>query len=193
MALSEIDRELLQQCLARKAGSWEAFVDRFLGLVVHVINHTAQSRSIRLRVDDAEDLAAEVFFTLVKEDFAILRRFRRESSLATYLSVIARRVVVRELLRRRSNVTSGDMTNSQFHPVDHRSSPEEPLESREEIERLLERLDRPEREVVRMYYVEGRSYQEISSKVGMSENSIGSTLSRAKDKLRRNRPNPAVS
>jgi len=61
VALSEIDRELLQPCLARKAGSWEAFVDRFLGLVVHVINHTAQSRSIRLRVDDAEDLAAEVF------------------------------------------------------------------------------------------------------------------------------------
>lgn len=193
MALSEIDRELLQECLARKSGSWEAFVDRFLGLVVHVINHTAQSRSVRLRVDDSEDLAAEVFLTIVKDDFSILRRFRGESSLATYLTVIARRVVVRELLRRRSNLSISDVAESQFHPVDHSPPPEQPLESRDEIERLLDRLDNPEREVVRMYYVEGRSYQEISSKVGMSENSIGSTLSRAKDKLRRNRSNPAVS
>ena len=48
MVLSEIDRNLLDRCLARKPRSWEDFVDRFLGLVVHVINHTSQSRSLRL-------------------------------------------------------------------------------------------------------------------------------------------------
>ena len=98
MALSEIDRNLLQRCLMREPRSWEDFVDRFLGLVVHVVDHTAQCRSIRLTNEDREDVCAEVFLTLLNDDFAVLRHFRGESSLATYLTVISRRVVVREML-----------------------------------------------------------------------------------------------
>jgi RNA polymerase sigma-70 factor (ECF subfamily) len=37
---------------------------------------------------------------------------------------------------------------------------------------------------VRMYHLEGKTYQEISMQVGMAENSIGPILSRARDKLR---------
>ena len=33
MALSDIDRKLLQRCLAREPRAWEDFVDRFLGLM----------------------------------------------------------------------------------------------------------------------------------------------------------------
>lgn len=185
MALSDIDRELLQDCLSRKPRAWEAFVDRFLGLVVHVINHTSQSRSIRLSAEDAEDLASELFLAIISDDYSVLRRFRCESSLATYLAVIARRVVVRELLRRKTNVSISELPDSQFDPIDHRAPPAERIGDREEIERLLARLEGAEREVVQMFYVDGKSYQEIASQVGMPENSIGSTLSRAKEKLRR--------
>ena len=48
MALSEIDRNLLERCLARRPRAWEDFVDRFMGLVIHVVNHTVQARSLRL-------------------------------------------------------------------------------------------------------------------------------------------------
>ena len=65
MGLSEIDQQLLQRCLERKAGAWEDFVDRFLGLVVHVIHHTAQSRSVTSSSVDVDDLAAEVFLAMV--------------------------------------------------------------------------------------------------------------------------------
>ena len=46
--LSEIDRNLLERCIQKKPRAWEDFVDRFMGLVLHVINHTAQARSVRL-------------------------------------------------------------------------------------------------------------------------------------------------
>ena len=52
------------------------------------------------------------------------------------------------------------------------------MSDREEVERLLEELDGPEADVVRLYHLEGKSYQEISSAVGMPENSVGPTLSR---------------
>ena len=101
MALSDFDRNLLDRCLQRQPRSWENFVDRFLGLVIHVINHTAQSRSIRLMPQDVEDLAAEIFLTIVQDDLAVLRRFKGQSSLATYLTVVARppRVAPAEMLR----------------------------------------------------------------------------------------------
>jgi RNA polymerase sigma-70 factor (ECF subfamily) len=182
VGLSELDRNLLQFCLQRKPRAWENFVDRFLGVVVHVIQHTAQSRSLRLNSQDREDLAAEVFLTLVRDDFAVLRRFRGESSLATYLTVIARRVVVHEILRRK--VTSAFNESAATEGVRQSSATEERIDNRDEVERLLLTLHGPEADVIRLYHLEGKSYREISSTVGMPENSIGPTLSRARAKMR---------
>jgi RNA polymerase sigma-70 factor (ECF subfamily) len=193
VALSDLDRNLLKRCLARAPRAWEDFVDRFLGLVIHVINHSAQSRSIRLSEQDREDLAAEVFLVIVADDFGILRRFRGESSLATYLTVIARRVVVHELLQRKPSVSLQEVPDSvvagraasTYAGHDGRGgAAEERISSREEVERLLRTLHGPEADVVRMYHLEGKTYREISSRMGMPENSIGPTLSRARAKLR---------
>ena len=188
MALSEIDRNLLQRCLARKPRAWEDFVDRFLGLVIHVVNHSAQSRSLRLTPEDREDLVAQVFLAIVKDDLAVLRNFRGESSLATYLTVIARRIVVGELLKTRppsplpNNVTADRISSGRDGAG---REGEQRVSNREEVERLLAELDGAEARIVRMYHLEGKSYQEISSAVGISENSVGPTLSRARSKMRR--------
>lgn len=183
MALSELDQQLLQRCLERKAGAWEDFVDRFLGLVIHVIHHTAQARSVATSAADVDDLAAEVFLAIVQDDFAILRHFRGESSLATYLTVVARRVVVRELLKRRS-LSSLDTAARRDAPADPDSSVEQRLGNRDEVERLLRGLAWPEADIVRLYHLEGKSYRDISAVLGIPENSIGPTLTRARAKMR---------
>src|SRR5437588_2568621 len=58
------------------------------------------------------------------------------------------------------------------------------LESLEEVEKLLGKLPSKEREVVRLYYLEGRNYEEISTELNVPVNSIGPILSRARKKLR---------
>jgi RNA polymerase sigma-70 factor (ECF subfamily) len=187
VALSEIDRNLLQRCLQRSPRAWEDFIDRFMGLVMHVINHTARARSVRLSAEDRDDLCAEVFLAAIKNDFALLRNFRGQASLATYLTVVARRVVVKELLARMSAARLDES------PVASRAGgvpdPHPPVEDRmadiEQIERLLGGLRDTEAQVVRMYHIEGKSYQEISLAVGLPENSIGPILSRARNKMRR--------
>jgi RNA polymerase sigma-70 factor, ECF subfamily len=186
VALSEIDRNLLARCLARKPRAWEDFVDRYMGLVLHVVDHSAQSRSIRISSDDREDLAAEVFLAVVKDDMGVLRRFRGEASLATYLTVITRRVVVAQLLRRTSGTAQTNRVEQvAAAPSGNGSGTVERLGDREEVARLLDELGGAEAQVVRMYHLEGKSYQEISASLGMPENSIGPTLSRARDKMRR--------
>lgn len=183
MALTPTDRELLKRCLNHEHGAWNDFVDRFLGLVYHVIQHTAHLRSFPLRPEDTEDLAAEVLLQIIANDYAALRQFRGKSSLATYLTVIARRTCVQELARRsaaREVSPRGD--GKREEPA------EEPraaagLERLEEVARLLKKLPSKERRVVRLFYLEGRSYEEISTTLNIPVNSIGPILSRARKML----------
>ena len=195
MALSEFDRNLLDRCLNRKPRAWEDFVDRFMGLVVHVVNHTAQSRSIRLRAEDRDDLIAEVFLEVLRNDFGVLRNFRGQSSLATYLTVVARRIVVRDLLAGKAPARLGEgvAEHAVQSAVDPNPSPEMRLANHEEVQHLLDGLQGTEAAVVRLYHLEGKTYHEISSAVGMPENSIGPILSRARNKMRRASAGPVAS
>jgi RNA polymerase sigma-70 factor, ECF subfamily len=187
VGLSEIDRNLLDRCLERKPRAWEDFTDRFMGLVTHVVNHTARARSVRLSDADREDLCAEVFLATIKNDFALLRNFRGKCSLATYLTVVARRIVVKELLARMSAAKLGE--GGSAPPIQDSPDPRLPVEERlgnvEEVQHLMLGLQGTEAQVVRLYHLESKSYQEISLSMGIPENSIGPILSRARNKMRR--------
>ena len=190
MALTEIDRNLLKRCLAEEPGAWKDFVDRFLGLFIHVVHHTAHVRSARLNQEDVDDLCAEVFVTLLADKYAVLRNFRGMSSLATYLTVIARRVVVCEMTRRRMAEAMGHVQAHQASldqaQVGQGSYPRDlqRIEDQDEIRIMLDGLPFPDSEVVRQFHIEGRSYREISRNLSIPENSIGSILTRSREKLR---------
>ena len=52
------------------------------------------------------------------------------------------------------------------------------------MQKLLSRLPSKERRVVALYYLEGRSYEEIATELNIPVNTIGPVLSRARKKLR---------
>ena len=64
------------------------------------------------------------------------------------------------------------------------------LDDREEVQELLRTLPAQDAEVVRQYHIEGKSYREISSHLGIPENTIGPTLTRACDKMRQKQVGP---
>jgi RNA polymerase sigma-70 factor (ECF subfamily) len=179
VSLSEFDRELLQCCLDRAPRAWQNFVDRFLGLVIHVANHAAESRGIKLDPATRDDLAAEVFLVLVADDFSVLRKFRRNCSLATYLTVISRRVIIRRLNTAKNQVATA------VPPVVEDDVPKR-IENAEEVHKLLSQLEEREAAIVRMYHLEGKSYAEICRVTGLAQNSIGPVLTRALAKMRNN-------
>ena len=183
MALTSVDRTLLQRCLQHDPGAWNDFVDRFIGLIYHVIHYTAHLRSAPLTPEQVEDIAQEVLLQVVANDYAVLKQFRGRSSLATYLTVIARRICVHQLakLAPAHKPLPADMkrTEEEDHPRARVG-----LERQEEVLRLLRRLPSKEREVVRLFYLEGRTYEEISAALNMPVNTIGPVLSRAKKRLK---------
>lgn len=192
MALTEVDRELIHRCLSREPSAWREFVDRFLPLFAHVIQHSANARSVPLQQSDIEDLTSEVLVTIADKDFAVLRRFRGHSSLATYLVVIARRVVVREMIHRRMSEAFGHVRSN--GATAHAGSPgmaetAAPMEVRrfemnDVLQSLLQQLPQRDALVMQQYHILGKSYKEISQLLNIPMNSIGPILLRAMNRLR---------
>jgi RNA polymerase sigma-70 factor, ECF subfamily len=180
------DRELIKRCLHHEPGAWNDFVDRFLGLVYHVVQHTADMRSYPLPPEDKEDVASQVLLKIVEHDYAALRQFRGKSSLAAYLSVIARRTCVNELANRAQIKEKEGAGKHDEHTMEEKphAKPKAGLETLEEVGKLLKKLPSRERAVVRLFYLEGRSYEEISTELNIPVNSIGAILARARKKLR---------
>jgi RNA polymerase sigma-70 factor (ECF subfamily) len=183
--LREIDRELIDRCLKHEPGAWTDFVDRYMGLIYHVINHVAHARSLVLSTADVEDVAAEVFLAIVDDEYEILRRFKGASSLPTYLTVIARRICVKEVVKR---FREAELGHSRAHrqALSHDSSDEaEPIAAAEEVERMLADLDEREANVVRLYHLKFLNYRQIGKQLGIPENSVGPILAKARQNLRR--------
>ncbi|WP_310821343.1 RNA polymerase sigma factor [Stratiformator vulcanicus] len=154
---------------------------------MHVVEHNSHLRSQAVRADQLDDICAEVFLEILRDDYAVLRRFRRQSSLASYLAVIARRVAIREMSNRRKAEELGHVKSSKATSGRRPEPPESRIADRDEVENLLSGLSGEEAEIIRRYHLGGQSYREISRELGVPENSIGPLLSRARDQLRRKR------
>jgi len=86
LALSDLDRGLIDACLSGDQIAWKNFCDRFAGLILDVVNDSISSRNTQ-----AESLVEDFFRSLRNNQFQLLRDFRQKSSLASYLAVAARR------------------------------------------------------------------------------------------------------
>jgi len=156
-----------------------------MGLIYHVIHHVSHARSIVLSPADIEDIAAEVFLGIVDEDYGVLRRFKGASSLPTYLTVVARRICVKEVIKRHREAELGHTKAHRAVINDDGSGEAEAIATAEEVERMLENLPEREAEVVRLYHLQYLNYRQISKQLGIPENSVGPILTRARNRLRR--------
>jgi len=98
MPLTRTDDDLLMKCFSREPEGWMEFVDRFMGLFVRVVNHAAAVRGVQLDDDDRDEYCTDICVALLQNDFAVLRKYRGASSLAAYLTVVSRRVVLHRML-----------------------------------------------------------------------------------------------
>ncbi len=181
VVLSNIDRDLLNRCLQGTAEAWEDFVDRFVGLITYVVAEIASSRGMHLTAEQRDDVVSDVFLALVDQDFRTLRKFRGQSSLGTYLVVIARRIAVRKLAELQRKGHAQPLT-SQVPVSDDRM--ERTSISKEEVQSLLSQLPNSEATAIRMFHLEERSYREIGTHIGIPENSVGPLLSQARERMR---------
>ena len=190
------DRELIQSCIDREPGSWEAFLKKYSALVYHVIWKALRSEAQHLGVSrvEVEDVAADVFAQIVADEFKLMRTFRWRCKFSTWLGIITYRTTRQAIHRNRHIAFSIDDRNpgkdsdlllKDIIP-DTNPKPEEDVqaeESRKLVHEALATLPARDQLVLKFFYFEGKKYAEIARILGISGSLVGTAIFRAKARL----------
>jgi len=133
--------------------------------------------------EDAEDIVQEAFLRA----FSAFESFRGEDA-KPWLLTIVRNTSMTWLKRNRNAGATIGLEEALEDPVERSPDPEEGLlisSDRQQVRQALEQLPLDFREVVILREMEGLSYKEISTTVGVPIGTVMSRLSRGRDWLRR--------
>ena len=174
------DAQLIQQVLAGDDRAFDVLVGRYRAAVFSWVRQALPDA----RYD--EDLAQDVFV----EAYYALDTLREHRKFSAWLRQIARNVCISWLRRRRTPESCESLVlddSLELLSQESVQTPEEQLMVREEFDLLLVRLDllsEIDQKLIRLYYLEGQSYQTISKMSGISAGAIKSRLHRARVKLK---------
>lgn len=174
------EKELVQ---AAKEGDEEAFAALVKKYRIKMFN---LAYSITRDSDSADDLAQEVFI----KAFVSLSKFKSRSGFGTWLYRIAVNSSMdhlRKELKFKKAVSKASASETIFH--DDVTKKQEKEEKREDKRRLLHKALRslPEKHqiILTLRDVQGLSYREVASTLGISSGTVDSRLHRARQRLRK--------
>ena len=178
------DRELVQRAKDNDQEAYEELVAR------HQQRVFAVASGILRRREDVEDIAQQVF---VKAYFS-LKHFDGRAAFSTWLY----RITLNEcwdLLRKkkvRPLLYESDLSEEQAQRVANAEDPDgagsdirQRLETRQQVERLLEGLDQRDRLMLILKEVEGFSIEEIAEVLDLNANTVKVRLFRARRRVAR--------
>ena len=186
MTLLLEERKLIQQLVSGHTSAWRDFVDRYQRLVASGVRQTAIQCQFNLNSAEFEDICAEVFSSLIINDFRSLRQFRGKCRISTWLMVISRRVCLGQLSRiRRANDVLKNLDRKRQYANGDLLSGMIKEEQHEEIRCSVKQLNEKDRLLLDLYFDQQLSYIEIGKQAGISVNSVGPKLNRAIVRLRK--------
>jgi RNA polymerase sigma-70 factor (ECF subfamily) len=175
------DAALVERAAAGDAGAQRAIYDRYRPLVFRVARSFAE-----LDLDDVDDVVQESFVRA----FQGLARLDNRDRLGPWLLTIARNRALTRLARRRArHEVAEDLqreAEARGEEAAEMPDPEASLEL-ELVRRIVAEMpEGPEKETVRLFYVEGSlSAREIAERLGVGKSAITMRLERFRAKVKR--------
>ena len=176
---------LLERCKAGESAAWDTLIRKYEKSVYKFAYSLCRNH------EEAGDIAGQVFLRLYQN----LHTFRNEASFTSWLFRIVRNtyldLCVRPAHRGHLSLDAGPNNDSEPSAgrdiMDPSPSPEA-LCMEQEVSQLLAKaimhLPAYQRQVLRMYHSEGKSYEEIAEATGLSIGTVKSRLNRARNMLR---------
>jgi RNA polymerase sigma-70 factor (ECF subfamily) len=175
--------DLIEACIEGRAGAWEAFVNRYAPLILAVARRSLRARSLSPAPDDLDDICENTFYAFLKDDFALLRAYDNRFALSTFVGVVARTQAGRFARRRRGPLSDLDVAEIPSRVEDPAILAEEG-DLRTALRETLEEMPERDRTILSLFYFSDRDYRAIASDLGISPNSVGAALHRARERLR---------
>ena len=164
-----------------KHGDVAAFEDLYM-----FYSRSVYALCFRLTKDilEAEDLTQEVFLQVYRK----VNTFRGEAAFGSWLYRVAKNVTMMHLRKRHIDELPFDDLAADIYPKSYAESSlfvydPDPVE-RLALIRALGNLSQSRRKMVILHDIKGMPHHEIAKRLGVTENTSKSTLSRAHQKLR---------
>ena len=167
----------LDACVQGDGNAWRVFVERFARVIFAAVRRTLAPRG---RGEDTEDVAQDVFVRLVRNDFGLLRSYDpARSSLATWLTLVARSVAIDHLRHKRVETLPLADTDTPT-PAAHADEA-----SRTDLEIPENLLSPRQKLVLRLLFERGMTVPGAARLLRVQPQTIRSTKHKAIDRLRR--------
>ena len=180
--ISEI--ALLERCKSGSKAAWDVLYRKYEKSVYKFAYSLCRNH------DEAGDIAGQVFLRLYQN----LHTFRNEASFTSWLFRIVRNtyldLCVRPAHRNHLSLDAGmndDEPNATRDIMDSAPLPEALCmenETAQVLAKAIHHLPAYQRQVLKMYHADGKSYEEIAAETGLSIGTVKSRLNRARTMLR---------
>lgn len=184
-----VPRELIDRCLHGEKRSWEELTRRFGALVGAAVRNTLRRARIRPDENEVEEVCQAVWVSLCEDDFRRLRSFESKCSFTTWLTVLSTRRALDHLRTERRKGTLKNLPLEE-HATDLLTdlrAGADPVASddRELVLQSMGRIPAEDRLILKLYYLDGLSYRSVGRILGVTANTVGAYLEKAKEHLRR--------
>jgi RNA polymerase sigma-70 factor (ECF subfamily) len=176
MAIDD-DRRLAARIIAGDTGAVEEFVSQYQPFIYAIL-----VRSLNLRPDEADEIFQRFLFHIWEDEFRRLRDWKGKTKLSAYLAQIVRNLAhdYRRDYRRQPPLERPDKPDI---PAEERVIAN--IERRQMIDRALSRLSDRDRYLIHQRFILEQSPSEIAATLGVTTNSVGVALSRARRRLKK--------
>lgn len=182
------ERDLLDRCLRRLPDAWDEFIRRYHPALEGAIRFTFLRCVFAVPEHDIANVVQDLYARLYEDDFRRLRSFQARCPLGAWLKSLAVRHALNTIRdeKLRGRFGGGRLDETPLQVEDPREAAVPP-EEREELERLgilLDRIGPLQRTAIKMFYFDGLPYRQIAAALGITTQTVGSLISRGRDRLR---------
>jgi RNA polymerase sigma-70 factor, ECF subfamily len=183
------DLELVSACADGDNNAWTVFLERYDKFLYFIIRRCGFSETREHEVDDFHD---EILAWLLGNEGRVLRSFRGESKLTSWLGVVVTRQV-RRLIKRKIQKDGGTVSldalsldaGTELADQNRNDRAGYKPEAIDALRTAISSLADRDRKLLIGFFIEKRRYEDLAKELGLKEASIGQLLFRAKNKLKK--------
>lgn len=173
------DAELLGRVARGDTGAHRTLFDRYYGRVLAFVRRRVRDEGL------CEEIVSDVFFEIWRR----ADTFRGDSEVHSWIFGIAhfKALSARRFHGQLKRAKVVPMETEALHRMPDETDSAERIEKRQEVRRLLralELLPEGQRDVLKLAFIEGLGYQEIGTRLGISEGNVKTRVNRARARLR---------
>jgi len=167
--------DLVREALAGNERAFRKILEGHYSLIYSVVHGIARERV------ETDDIVQEVFIKI----FRALPHFRGEARLSTWIYRIARNEAINAIEKRKPISAPFEDCEDLAIEEDNPEAAHRKKIAREQIERLMDRLDEKQRIALELRYAGDKSYEEIAEIMEIPLGTVKTHIYRAKLSLRR--------